>query len=317
MRTIRFYIFSALCIWAGLVAQIADAACEEKYAFDDIRVQTGDLFRNGIPLSQSQNDNLGRALDGLDLRRIYPKLTAHRQTIHAPFLNTLINDLNTLRQFGRRNLVTLSAANMDKAEQVFEELCDSVLAMEIETQEVSQRLVFELLDFSFTNPFRGGDATDIRSYFDLSLVFFFLLGLISLIVFCWKAYVLAFPLIRNRKSCKIPATLRVLDLDVVGHAVVLGREGLQFVPENEIDSTELFDLLRRQENLPLIEVVFGETVFVAELQVMAIEHYVGLFQQSLNRHTLNLLYNHSLVPPRFVSKRSFTPNMKSINPKFE
>ncbi len=203
MRIFRTYILLSLVSWAIAWASTAQAACEEKYAFNEVRAATLGLFKTGIPLSESQSVSLGAALQDLDLLKVFPRLTEHRQTIHAPFLNRLIASLTTLQQIGRRDLVTLSKTNMDKAEQIFDELCETVVASNAESQEVSQRLVFELIDFSFTNPFREGDAADIRSYFDLSLVFFFLLGLISLIIFCWKAYVLVIPILKNWKRCLI------------------------------------------------------------------------------------------------------------------
>ncbi|EDZ43762.1 MAG: hypothetical protein P8P65_00465 [Planktotalea sp.] len=39
-----------------------------------------------------------------------------------------------------------------------------------------------------------------------------------------------------------------------GHITILGKEGLRFVPDNQVDSTELYDLLSDLEALPLIEI---------------------------------------------------------------
>ena len=283
MRIFRTYILLSLVSWAST----AQAACEEKYAFNEVRAATLGLFKTGIPLSEGQSASLGAALQDLDLLKVFPRLTEHRQTIHAPFLNRLIASLTTLQQIGRRDLVTLSKTNMDKAEQIFDELCETVVASNAESQEVSQRLVFELIDFSFTNPFREGDAVDIRSYFDLSLVFFFLLGLISLIIFCWKAYVLVIPILKNRKTCLIQATLRAAELYVEGHITILGKEGLRFVPDNQVDSTELYDLLSDLGALPLIEIQVGEQVFRAKMHMLSVESYVSFFEHHVDRRTLN------------------------------
>ena len=287
MRIFRTYILLSLVSWAIAWASTAQAACEEKYAFNEVRAATLGLFKTGIPLSESQSANLGAALQDLDLLKVFPRLTEHRQTIHAPFLNRLIASLTTLQQIGRGDLVTLSKTNMDKAEQIFEELCETVVASNAKSQEVSQRLVFELIDFSFTNPFREGDAADIRSYFDLSLVFFFLLGLISLIIFCWKAYVLVIPILKNRKTCLIQATLRAAELYVEGHITILGKEGLRFVPDNQVDSTELYDLLSDLGALPLIEIQVGEQVFRAKMHMLSVESYVSFFEHHVDRRTLN------------------------------
>ena len=287
MRIFRTYILLSLVSWAIAWASTAQAACEEKYAFNEVRAATLGLFKTGIPLSESQSASLGAALQDLDLLKVFPRLTEHRQTIHAPFLNRLIASLTTLQQIGRGDLVTLSKTNMDKAEQIFEELCETVVASNAKSQEVSQRLVFELIDFSFTNPFREGDAADIRSYFDLSLVFFFLLGLISLIIFCWKAYVLVIPILKNRKTCLIQATLRAAELYVEGHITILGKEGLRFVPDNQVDSTELYDLLSDLGALPLIEIQVGEQVFRAKMHMLPVESYVSFFEHHVDRRTLN------------------------------
>ena len=287
MRIFRTYILLSLVSWAIAWASTAQAACEEKYAFNEVRAATLGLFKTGIPLSESQSASLGAALQDLDLLKVFPRLTEHRQTIHAPFLNRLIASLTTLQQIGRGDLVTLSKTNMDKAEQIFEELCETVVASNAKSQEVSQRLVFELIDFSFTNPFREGDAADIRSYFDLSLVFFFLLGLISLIIFCWKAYVLVIPILKNRKTCLIQATLRAAELYVEGHITILGKEGLRFVPDNQVDSTELYDLLSDLGALPLIEIQVGEQVFRAKMPMLSVESYVSFFEHHVDRRTLN------------------------------
>ncbi len=290
------------------------AACEEKYAFDDVRAQTDDMFRTGAPLSVVQRDNLALALKDLDILSIFPKLITHKQAIHAAFLNRLIDDLITLQRLGQRDLVSLSQTNMDKAAQVFEELCQSALDMNVETQAVSRRLVLEQFDFAFTNPFRGGDGADVRSYFNLSLVFFFLLGLISLIVFCWKAYVLVFPMLKNRKSCEIPASLRTCDLEVKGHITILGKNGLRFVPEREIDSAELYDLLRSLKNLPLVEISVGAKTLSANLHMLSVDSYVSLFETSLDRATLNELYRHSKIPTRFITKHDIQSNMQFTTP---
>ena len=317
MRIFRTYLLLSLISWAIAWASTAQAACEEKYAFNEVRAATVGLFKTGIPLSESQSASLSAALQDLDLLKVFPRLTEHRQTIHAPFLNRLIASLTTLQQIGRRDLVTLSKPNMDKAEQIFEELCETMVASNAESQEVSQRLVFELIDFSFTNPLREGDAADIRSYFDLSLVFFFLLGLISLIIFCWKAYVLVIPILKNRKSCLIQATLRAAELDVEGHITTLGKEGLRFVPDNQVDSTELYDRLSDLEALPLIEIQVGEQVFRAKMHMLSVESYVSFFEHHVDRRTLNQLYGLSKIRPAFVSRFTIRSNMQLINPKFD
>ena len=317
MRIFRTYLLLSLISWAIAWASTAQAACEEKYAFNEVRAATVGLFKTGIPLSESQSASLSAALQDLDLLKVFPRLTEHRQTIHAPFLNRLIASLTTLQQIGRWDLVTLSKTNLDKAEQIFEELCETVVALNAEPQEVSQRLMFELIDFSFTSPFCEGDAADIRSYFYLSLVFFFLLGLISLIVFCWKANVLAIPILKNRKTCLIQATLRVTELDVEGHITILGKEGLRFVPDNEGDSTELYDLLTDLEALPMIEFQVGGRVFRAKIHMLSVESYVSSFEHHVDRRTLNQLYGLSKIRLAFISRFAIRSNMQLINAKFD
>ncbi len=62
-----------------------------------------------------------------------------------------------------------------------------------------------------------------------------------------------------------------------GHITILGKEGLRFVPDNQVDSTELYDLLSDLEALPLIEIQVGEQVFRAKMHMLSVESYVSFF----------------------------------------
>lgn len=316
MTHYRSILFGFLVVLATLTGSLARAACEEKYAFDQIRAETKELFNTGTPLTQSQNQRFVIALGKLNSVDFLPALTTHNQAIHATFLNGMLKSLNILQRSGRRDMIVLSRKNMEKAGQVFEELCESVTRAVGAPQAGDQRSIFERLKFSFTNPFRGGSARDARSMMNLSLVFFFLLGLISLIVFCWKAYVLAFPFLKNRKSCEIKTTLKVLDLEVAGHITILGAAGSRFVPLDIEQSAKLIDFLRSLSTLPTSSIAIRGFQFDVNLHMISTGFCVTMFKTSLDRATLNRLFFYSQVPTHFISKTAIHSNLHTINPKF-
>ena len=183
MRKFQAVTFLVFLSVSSVFGSIASALCEEKRAFDQVRVQTKAFFVTGAPLSEAQNRLLGRGLSQLNLLTIFPVLAANNQTMHAPFLNRILDEFAVLQLSGRRNAQVLSARNIEKAAQIFEELCASPQLINQASIGGNKRLILERFEFNFTNPFRGWTGADARSYFNLSLVFFVLLGLISLIVF--------------------------------------------------------------------------------------------------------------------------------------
>ena len=298
MRKFQAVTFVVFLSVSSVLGSIASALCEEKRAFDQVRAQTKAFFGTGAPLSEAQNRLLGRGLSQLNLLIIFPVLAANNQTMHAPFLNRILDEFAVLQLSGRRNAQVLSARNIEKAAQIFEELCASPQLINQASIGVNKRLILERFEFNFTNPFRGWTGADARSYFNLSLVFFVLLGLISLIVFFWKAYVLVFPFLDNRRYCKIPAVLIVSDIEIAGHITILGSSAARFVPLFETVETGVLNIQTTQGNVRL---VVGTSEFLASLKSAVSEFSIITFNDKLDREIMNELYQSSEIQRRFDS----------------
>ena len=92
---------------------------------------------------------------------------------------------------------------------------------------------------------------------------------------------------------------------------------MRFVPDNEVDSTELYDLLTDLEALPMIEFQVGGRVFRAKIHMLSVESYVSSFEHHVDRRTLNQLYGLSKIRLAFISRFAIRSNMQLINPKFD
>ena len=307
MRRVQSVVFILFLCTSAVFGSAALALCEEKRVFDQLRAQTNAFFTTGTPLNAAQNNGLARGLSQLNLLTIFPILAANNQTMHAPFLNKVLSEFAVLQRSGRRDVQVLNVRNIEKTAQIFEELCANSQVINQATIGVNERLILERFDFNFTNPFRGWTGADVRSFFNLSLVFFVLLGLISLIVFFWKAYVLAFPFLENRRHCKIPANLIVEGTEVVGHVTTLGPFGARFIP---MQNDEYAGSINAQSEMCIAQFASGSQVFAVSLQSVMSELSVIAFHDKLDRNTLNDLYETSEVPTRFASN-SVVPSRSS------
>ncbi len=296
MRRVRSTVLVALVLM--LSGTMAWAVCEEKRAFDQVRSNTQQLLTTGLPLSAAQNAGLARGLSQLNVLTIFPKLMASNQTIHAPFLKQMIAEYAAMLSTAGFNRSVLSESNIEKAVQIFEELCTGVQDGQYASESASRRLIFERFDFNFSNPFKGGSGADVRSYFNLSLVFFSLLGLVSLIVICWKTYVLAVPFIENRKHCKIPAKLRLEGGDLLGHVTILGPQGARFV---SLEASEFDGLSGLVNTQGMIQIALGGRTYRASFDSIMSEFCVVKFNSPLERRALTDLYARSEIVTRFAS----------------
>ena len=290
----------------GLNSAVA-AACEEKRAFDQVRVLIGATLATGVPLGNSSRDGLARAVSQLNILAIFPVLAANNQAMHAPFLKNVLDEVALLGRTGRGDPRVLSAVNIEKTAQILEELCAVTQPINQASIGVDKRLILERFDFNFTNPFRGWTGADVRSYFNLSLVFFVLLGLISLIVFVWKAYVLAVPFFENRKLCKIPAALLTESGKTLGHVTLLAPYGARFIPLADDGSLDADDAMHGAD---VFHLEIGERQLKVRLEEAMSEFSIVAFQTTLSRKELDALYAMSEILTRFASNVLFVKKRK-------
>lgn len=313
---LRCILLGLVIAFATLFSARAQAGCYEKFAFDQVRMYAKGALTRGGTLSDFQKTGLDHALRQLTLSPLTPRLQAKGMEAHAPFLNDMLAQLAELRRSGESRTTSLSFSKLDKATQIFEELCIVEQEINGSTKAPQTKHILERDQNTLSNSAVTGTKADIRSYTNLSLVFFFLLGLISLIVFCWKSYVIAFPLLMNRKSCKIQATLRVLDLDVPGHLMVLGTRGSRFVPNDADIQARLISLLKKLSVLPVTSMLIRGEPYAVKLHVVSTAHCVSFFETQPDRIVLNRLFSYSKEVTKFVPKTTIHSNLNSINPNF-
>ncbi len=307
-----------LCVLfvAAIIGGFAEASCNEKRAFDQVGLQTKQFLSDGAPLSQAQKHALGSALAQLSTNNVKALLTQNDLTIYGPFVTELLGDLSRLQRGELRNASDLTPQSMRLAAQVFDEVCQSETASAARAEEVTQSRQLGLITFSFESAFRLGNSPDVRSYINLSLVFFLLLGLISMIVFAWKVYAIAYTMLTNRRSCKIPAVLSISDSEISGVISVLGLRAARFLPDSNADGRWLIAHLKQQGVLPRIGIDVKGNTFGVRLHVVQEGFCIAHFMPRLDRDTLDYLFEHSIEPPRYASKRRLKSNMHEINPKF-
>ena len=312
---LRTAILNWTLVVFAMLGQQAQSGCYEKFAFDQIRLQARSALTKGVTLSDTQRVKLDRSLRQLTLSPLRQRLEESGLQMHEPFLNDLFAELTELQRAGQMRSTSISFATLEKANQIFEELCQADANIDSQAKGQESKLIFEGIENILNNDAVSGNKADIRSYVDLSLVFFILLGLISAIVFCWKSYVLAFPFLMNRKTCKIPATLRVMNLDIAGHIMILGKYGLRFVASYEDQQEAMVGLLKTLTVLPKTAVIVHGETFNVKLHVVLPTHCINHFETPIDRKTLNRLFTYSAQEPRFVGKTQFQSNLNSINPK--
>ena len=301
---------------ALLFGNLAHASCEEIRAFEDVKAQTQRFLTNGGLLTQTERLALGEALKRIDPSSLKTLLTQRDLSIYGPFLSKMLADLEWLQRTGRGSTADFRAQDMRLAEQIFDELCEIEEASEEPLPKTGKSRALGLITFSFENAFRMGSAPDVRSYFNLSLVFFVLLGTISLIVFSWKAYVIAFTLLTSRRSCRIAATLKLPEAEILGHITVLDVQELRFLPEESADGSWLVKHLKKQASLPKTSFEIHGTNFVVNLKVVQRSYCATRLETSLERKILSELFAHSTEPPRYVSRSSARSNLAELNPRF-
>ena len=316
MFKFRALIFGFVSLALVSTGMKAEASCYDKYAFDQIRLHSEVAIIRGIVLTQSQQAGLDRAMRQLTLSPIEPLLEKHGMAGHIRFLRGFISELTTMQREGVNRSRRLNKVTLDKAGQIFEALCSVETPVESPSAVSPIQHIKQRIFSTFSNDAVQGSKADVRSFLNLSYVFFILLGLISSIVIVWKSYAIAFPYLMNRKICKIPASLRLLDASVSGNIVVLGARGARFVPSDPSEQAHMISLLRKLTVLPKTSLVVRGEAYSVNLRFVSIGHCVSLFESSLDRGILNRLYRCSLEQPKFAPRSSVITNMKSINPNF-
>lgn len=300
---------------AFVQATIVQAQCLERAAFAQASAQLQGVSA-GQALTSAQRARLGSALQRLNAGEIAAQLSAHRMSIYAGFLAETLSDLALVQRTGSLQGSGLDALDVAWAAQIFDELCIAQRE-NIAAEHVGQAKHFlGLITFTFTDAFELGNAPDIRSYINLSLVFFLLLGLISLIVFIWKAYVITVTLLASRKTCKIEAMLRVDGLEIAGHVSLLSTQDVRFIVATQSAEDALLAYLREQETLPKFVLSIRNVNCAAKLHVVSEGHCIALFERALDRGVVQRLFSYSSVPTRLVSKAAVPSNLGAINPKF-
>lgn len=183
----RVLAFASL---AFLQAAVAQAQCFERQVFQQAMQQTREALYDGRALSGAQQQGLGDALSRLDVGDLSEQLSAHRLSIYSVFLADTLARLGEVQRSGSVQGTDLTAVDISWAAQILDELCIATQENKVPEHVGQARHFLGLITLTFEDAFVMGDAPDIRSYLNLSLVFALLLGAISLIVFVWKAYVI-------------------------------------------------------------------------------------------------------------------------------
>ncbi|MGB7317117.1 MAG: hypothetical protein WBC85_04035 [Planktotalea sp.] len=208
LKPVQVFIGLWFVLFAGTMAQ---ASCVEKRVFDQINQIIQRTVFDGLPISLSERHALTVALNRLQPDSVAPLLKQSSLSIYAPFLDDLLKDIDALGRQGNAKTIGIGAMDMRLGAQIFDELCQPEAEIVARFDSSAQSRQLGLITFSFESAFRLGSSPDIRSYFNLSLVFFVLLGLISLVVFSWKAYVIVDTFLANRKARLIRAAADVLN----------------------------------------------------------------------------------------------------------
>jgi len=130
----------------GLNSAVA-AACEEKRAFDQVRVLIGATLATGVPLGNSSRDGLARAVSQLNILAIFPVLAANNQAMHAPFLKNVLDEvaLLVLAPYGARFIPLADDGSLDADDAMHGA---DVLHIEIGGRQLKVRLEAAMSEFS-------------------------------------------------------------------------------------------------------------------------------------------------------------------------
>jgi len=285
-------------------------------AFDDASRHSVPALEEDRALTRAERLGLGNAIQQLDMAEITSTLAQNNLSIYTVFLAGVLDKLSDLQSAQSGSQIGLSASDVKFALQIFDQLC-FVDGGETPTSDAEKSTHgLGLITFTFSGVFNVASSPDVRAYFNLSLVFFLLLGLISLITLVWKIYAISLRFMARRKTCKIPAVLRLLDLTIEGHITLLDKRSARFSAEDEDGFKAMIDYLKEQPELPVTKVAVKGSQFLTTLVAVAEKSCVTRFETVLDRTDLEALFAQSLEPTRDALRGTIKPNMSSINPKF-
>lgn len=209
--SVRLFVSALTLTCYGIGAQ---ASCDEKKGFEQANVYIQPALSAGRSLTQSQMRGLDEALNGISFESVSQSLSQNKMSIYSGYLQDIFTDIAILQRTGSLQNTGLSLQSLNWAKQLFEQLCAAEQDNPLLRPEPQLQHRLGAITFSFSKLMNIGDAADVRSYFNLSLVFFLLLGLISLIAFVWKLHAIAKRFLASELALEIGRMLRLDKLRV-------------------------------------------------------------------------------------------------------
>lgn len=246
-------------------------------------------------LPPAMTERLAGQMQSVSERRIVNGLNESGLNSIGPIAVDVLAEAERLANGAAYNSARLSALLSDLDQQSTLACVDSGKSIFQRSQQGREGGFFVEKGFSWSEVSKRAEEEKL---FAAGAVVVAMIGFISVLVLIDTGYRWIMALLYNRKACRIPATLKVIDRKIDGLVVTLGKGGCRFHPLNMVAFDEaLADLRGRDSTIEIEE--FNLTVRCSSIHETVVDFR---FERPITIKIQRELLAYSTISPFYIRK---------------